>query len=335
MPITTLDNGLKCGCVPSRPMALARRPYLAYYLRNVPPGPATCQRTAGFTDWGMKLNDRYGCCVVSGWAHMKQAQSYLDGEGLNDIPDSEVQRIYLMLSPRDQGLNIDDFLEWTTRQKMPWQGGPHGVIDPNDRETLKKSIWWLGGVKLGIGVPREWGSNVRNGFTWDRVGHFEGVVHDVQAVDYNERGLEIITWGAKGTITWAGMTEQCGEAHAVLAPDWYGKDSKAKAIGIDVEQLKRYLDEITGQISPDPEPSPNPQPGPNPDPFPGPEPDPQPTPDPGPSPDPSPNPDPTPCPYFDRGLAVFNRGVELAKKNPNDPRLATAIDWLEGWFRND
>ena len=306
----TLPNGWKCGCLPSSPVALARAPYFGYYLRNVPPGPATCQRTTAYLNWGVKLNDRYGCCVVSGWVHMKQAQSFVDAEGdVHDIPDSEVRRVYLLLSPGDNGLNIDDWLRWCEQQPMPWRGGPHGTIDPRDQQTLRKAVWWLGGVKLGIGVPREWGNNPQNGFVWDRVGHFEGVGHDVQAIDYNDRGLEIITWGLRGTITWAGLAEQCGEAHAVLAPDWYGDDRKSPP-GLDVAGLTSYLNAITGQGPEPPDPVPPTPPVP-----------------------PGPQPKPASCEYVRRGLDVMQRGMKILAANPSDTRVPVALDWLEGWLK--
>ena len=332
----TLPNGLKCGALPTSQLRLSRLPWMSHYLRKVPKGPKECRRTVGFNDWGMLGNNRYGNCVVAGWAHMKQAMSFVDDEKLNSIPESEVNRIYFQLSPGDNGLVIDRFLQWTRSQPHPWTGGPSGVVDPADRDTLKKCVWWLGGAVLGIGVPNEWGGNVQNGFVWDRVGHFEGVVHDVQAVDYNERGLEIITWGARGTITWEGMREQCGEVHAVLAPDWYGQDSKARAVGLDVEALQAYLTEITGgpeapddigpPIDPDPDNPPDPAPGPGPSPTPPPTPNPPPYPGPGPKPE--------CCPELMRGLSMLNRGAEILKKNPTDPRIKTALDWLEGWLRD-
>ena len=322
MPTKILPNGFRLGCNPSSPSDLVKRPYMAYYMRNVPDGPPVCQRTLPYKNWGKKLNDQYGCCVVSGKVHFKQATSFLDAEGaVNDIPDAEVRRVYFMLSPGDNGLNIDDFITWCQSQPMPWTLGPSGTVGPNDRQTLCKCLWWLGGVTLGIGVPREWGNNPQNGFVWDRVGHFEGVVHDVQAVDYNQQGVEIITWGLRGTITWAGLVEQCGEAHAILAPDWYGQDGVSKVTGLATQELHNYLAEITGQDPPYPNPVP-------PTPVP-----PVPVP-PGPSPVP-PTPVPSPdnyCAQAKRGISVLKRGMEIAEANPSDTRVQTALDWLEGWL---
>ena len=277
----------KLGAIASPLTDTRRAAWLPTYMQDVPAAPETCQRTTGYTTWGAKGNNRYGCCVVSGAVHNKQAVSFVDGEMVLDIPDDELIRVYLSLSPGDNGLVISRFLKWQTARTDQWKIDAYGATNPRDPAEVKKCVWWLGGVTLGIGVPSQW-KNIKNGFVWDAVGYYRGVSHDVVAVDYNERGLEIITWGYRGTITWAGLAEQCGEAWAMLPPEWYGQDSKSPP-GLDVKGLRSYIAQITGQ----------------PDPYPQPEPPTPPTP---------PNPPQPPTSGFaDRMLNVVYRGVALDK----------------------
>lgn len=286
------------GAISSPSRDLARAAWLPMYMQDVPAGPPTCQRTTGYTTWGVKGNNRYGCCVVSGAVHNKQAVSYVDAEGpVLDIPDADLIRVYLQLSPRDNGLVISEFLKWQTKQPKPWKIDAYGATDPKSPDEMKKCVWWLGGVTLGIGVPSQWRSVSGDGFVWDRTGYFRGVTHDVVAVDYNERGLEIITWGKRGTITWAGLAEQCGEAWAMLPPEWYGQDSKSPP-GLDVHGLRSYLAYITGQPDPNPLPTPPPIPVP-PTPIP-----------PTPTPPTPPNPDPGDA-LARRWMSMVGRGISL------------------------
>jgi hypothetical protein len=180
----------------------------------------------------------------------------VDAEGpVLDIPDADLIRVYLQLSPRDNGLVISEWLKWQTKAQYPWLIDAYGATNPRSPSELKKCVWWLGGVTLGIGVPSQWHNVQSNGFVWDRVGYYRGISHDVVAVDYSEIGLEIITWGYRGTITWAGLAEQCGEAWAMLPPEWYGDDSKSPP-GLDSAALRSYLAFITGQPEPPAPPTP-------------------------------------------------------------------------------
>ena len=79
-----------------------------------------------------------------------------------------------------------------------------------------------------------------------------------------------------GTITWEGLAQHCGEAWAILAPDWYAKDGVSPS-GLDVANLAYDLAVVTGQPLPPLPPVP-PDPGPGPAPLPPPPSPPSPSP---------------------------------------------------------
>jgi len=297
-----LIPGRALGCNRSSTRDLMRALWLPRYMKALPPPPAACDNTRGFSQWGMMLNDQLGCCVVAGKGHAIQAWTESEYGRAVTVPDAEIRGVYLKLSPRDAGLDIGTFLKWMQANGLKdgaataHKVGAYGGVDPSVPDQIKQAVFLFGVVSIGIDLPSSWYNNADQGFVWDKTNARIIGGHDVTIVGYNAQGVTIVTWGVTGTITWAGLAQHCGEAWAILAPDWYAKDGISPS-GLDVANLAYDLAVVTSQplpplpplppvppVPPDPDPDPGPGPGPGPAPLPPP---------PSPSPPPSPF---DPCP---------------------------------------
>src|SRR5262249_14581023 len=89
--------------------------------------------------------------------------------------------------------------------------------------------------------------------------------HDVCAVGYDDKGVQICTWGGLVTITWDAFLSPrwIEECYAELSPDWYGSDKLAPN-GRDAATLKVDLEKRSRGVMPDPGPGPQPPPPPQP-----------------------------------------------------------------------
>lgn len=264
MPVesVTLPDGrvVKLGRIPSSPPPQA--PRLARYLRAAgPPPPPT-------VDYGSKAktaiarmycNDQLGCCVISGKMHQLGLWSGNDKDsgGVVLADDDEVRQQYRSIcGPGDRGCIITDVLDSFQRNGLKAGGKTYTidgyvVVDPRNKTELQVALLLFGSLTFGIDLPSEW-ANAPEGGLWDvtRSGIVGG--HDVCGFGYDDKGVQIATWGGVRTITWAALASGrwVTEAYAQLAPLWYGADKMSPA-NVDVEALKRDLDILKNGGVPD------------------------------------------------------------------------------------
>jgi hypothetical protein len=255
-------NDRKLGLNPSKPIDLLRALYMPRYWRSLPPAPKVHDDIRGFSAWGFMGNDQWGDCVVASSGHAIQAWTVANAGTAITIPDANILSVYRALSPGDNGLDIGTFLKWLQKHglvdaaNVSHSVGPYGSIDPNNQDQVRQAIHLFGYVKIGIDLPKGWYNNADNGFVWDV--NAGGIVggHDVALVTYSEQGPGVVTWGAKGTVTWAGLRQYCSEAWVVLSPDYYATGKSPD--GLDLAGLMADFAEVTGTQPPPPPPPPEP-----------------------------------------------------------------------------
>jgi hypothetical protein len=220
------------------------------------------------------MNDQLGCCVISGKFHALGVWSGNDSGTPIVATDQEVVSAYhTICGPGDNGCNIGDVLDYWKASGIKMGGQVHKIdayveVDPSNQDEVKAAIYLFTGLPLGLNLPSAW-ENVDDGGIWDVPSGFGARIvggHDVEAVDFNETGVVISTWGGLRTITWAAMANSryVEEAYAVLSPDWYGSDKLAPC-GLDVATLQADLAKLGGGVIPSidpPAPVPTPTPVP-------------------------------------------------------------------------
>ena len=236
-----------------------RVPRLSSYVS----GLRSVQLPASVNSWSksmralarMYLNDRYGCCVISGKYHQLGAWSGSDGAASPiEATDAEVQQMYNLLKagPGDSGCVIADVLDYFQKFGLPTGGTDNkidGYVSVNnlDKDLVKLALYLFGSLTIGINLPSAWANNAIPGGTWDVTSSASVGGHDVCCVGYNDVGVQISTWGIVPpiTITWAAFTSSryIDECYAQLAPAWYGSDKLAPC-GVQVDRLKSDLELI-------------------------------------------------------------------------------------------
>lgn len=218
----------------------------------------------------MYLNDQYGDCVIAGSAHHEGVWT------ANDTPETAVATDQEILATyrgwcghlgNDAGCIITQVLDKWRSEGLLVNGVRRkidGYADCNNtnKDLVKAAIHLFGALKLGIMLPRDWTNNA----VWDVTSSPIVGGHDVAAIDYDDRGVYVSSWGRVYLITWAAFqsTKWVEECWVVLSASWYNNDQLSPS-GVSVAQLRDAITKIGGGNLPtvDPPVPPTP-PGPTP-----------------------------------------------------------------------
>lgn len=262
----------------ARPMCLPFAPYVDSGSLASLPSSTNWRTKAGPSLSRMYLNDRYGCCVISGKYHAIGLWTANDQDhqpaGVLVSPDAEILQMYNLLKagPGDSGCVITQVLDYFRMKGMPVNGQTRRIdgyvsVDWRKTDLVRASLAILGGLCIGLNLPQDWTRNA----VWDVTNSRIVGGHDVQCVDYDAQGVYVSSWGRVYQITWRAFqsTQWLEEAYAMLSPDWYGLDRLAPS-GIAAAELSSDMTKIgAGTAPPLPDPVP---PGPSPNPTPAPSP---------------------------------------------------------------
>lgn len=215
----------------------------------------------------MYLNDRYGCCVIAGKAHALGVVSANDSDSAGEIQatDQEIYSQYQSICGRgDNGCVITRVLD-VMRSRGFQAGGKRYLIDGyvavdwTDEVRTKVVQYLFGATTVGINLPQAWTESA----VWDVTNSKIVGGHDVTAIDYDERGVYVSSWGRIYLMTWAAWLSKrwVEEYYAILYPQWYNGDKMAPC-GVDVAGLKGALEKLAHGELPtlpdDPKPDPIP-----------------------------------------------------------------------------
>ncbi len=212
----------------------------------------------------MYLNDKYGCCVISGKMHNLGLWSGADDAAVVMATDQEVYSQYQSICGRgDNGCVITHVLDVMRSKGLTAGGVKHKIdgyvtVDNRSQIQTKAAQYFFGAGTIGINLPDAWTEDA----VWDVTNSRIVGGHDVSPIDYDEKGVYVASWGRIYLITWAAfsVTRWVEEFYAMLAPLWYGSDNLAPC-GLDVTALKKALALLGGgEIPPIPEPPPPPEP---------------------------------------------------------------------------
>jgi hypothetical protein len=240
-------------------------------LNNLPPLPLTFDVDTSLNtkiNNYMYLNDKYGCCVIAGRAHVTLRFEKFEQDILIPITDEEVKTSYFYESNgKDSGLIMLDSLDIWRKEGWVAGGKPYNIyafaqITPKHHEDVKYGIYLLRGILCGLGLP----VSAKNQNIWDVVSGKEGDFgswggHCVYIVGYNEVGPICVTWGTRKQMTWNFWDTYCDEAYAIIDNRNIFSDSATNPL--DCEKLAQLLSQVTdapiSPINPNP---PNPSPTP-------------------------------------------------------------------------
>jgi hypothetical protein len=198
----------------------------------------------------MYLNNKLGCCTVSGAYHILGVTSG-NATGTPFLAtDAEIEGDYSAITKyvpgdpsTDQGADENDVIAYYRTT-----GFANGVKilgsvggDATNLELTKQSICLFENQYLGMELPAPWiGADMPtgNGSVWDVAGDPDpDNGHCVVIVGYNAQGVLIVTWGMLVLLTWAAYTKYCvpsagGDSYIWLLPDQVAQGQNTTPNGV-------------------------------------------------------------------------------------------------------
>jgi hypothetical protein len=260
---------------------------LAHFLdmQSIPPSPPSLDLSgpAMSVIQNIEGNDAYGDCVFAEEAHFvgiatgnagtlysySRAQTlalYTAVTGFNpDIPSTDqggdpiATMNYLCTHPYADGTELVGYAE----------------VDVTNIPEVMFALEAFGNLKLWLGLPDSYINPFpsKNGFVWDQAppnannGHCIGSSGynstNVAIVGANGQGVQVMTWGLIGTITWRALAALCsdsggGGAAVRITPDWIIKASQKTPTGFNYSNLISLFNFIFNKSIPVPTPAPTP-----------------------------------------------------------------------------
>ncbi|MGA2740878.1 MAG: hypothetical protein ABSG65_26000 [Bryobacteraceae bacterium] len=226
----------------------------ANYLKTAAPSspPSTENWTAKVKQWPMMMNDTIGDCTCACAGHMiEEWTAYAHAPGY--VPaDQQILQAYEAVGgykpgdpSTDNGAAILDVLNYWRQTGIA--GHPISAfvsLEPKNHEDVKDAVYLFGNCYIGVQLPlsaqnqKVWsvppGGATGNG----KPGSWGG--HAIPIVEYDARGVTVVTWGETLRATWTFLDTYCDEAYAVLSADWIGANSQAPS-NFDLAQLQADL----------------------------------------------------------------------------------------------
>jgi hypothetical protein len=225
------------------------------------------------------LNDRLGCCVVSGIAGHTVGVETGNADRLFIPTDAQILANYEAISgynpndpSTDQGCNEGDAINWYLQHGFPNGTKPLGAIyvDATNAKLVAQCQWLFENTIFGIELPDSYLENIKDAFIWrsDTPNPCNG--HCIVGVDVvnwggtGDSGLLIATWGLLGLMTFDAIAELAvyangGELHCLITPDQLARGQNRAPNGFDWAALISDFDSLGGRV---PVPGPAPKPAP-------------------------------------------------------------------------
>jgi hypothetical protein len=195
-----------------------------------------------FPELGMMLNDEIGLCTCAALAHMEQTWSAWGGEPRRPTDDQVLEAYNRINGGRDEGAAMLDALKMA--RNVGIGGNPiYGfvAIDPQNLDQVRTAAFLFGGLYIGLMLPR----SCQFQQVWD-VTEGEGSEpnswggHAASLVDYDHKGVTIVTWGALQRMTWTFWLRYVDEAFVILEQDYLGPDKRSPQ-GFSLQKLAADL----------------------------------------------------------------------------------------------
>ncbi len=263
----------------------AMRFHLGDYIdaATLPPAPASedYSTPAMSVISNVEGNDSVGDCVLAEEAHFVGVMTGNTGRLFSYTPAQTLAAYSAITGYNPNDPSTDQGTDPTVAMnyfiKNPYADGTKlagwAMVNAGNMELVKFAISALGNLKLWVGLPDAWINPFpsANGFVWDVAppngnnGHCIGSCAynstKITIVGSNAQGVQVMTWGLIGTITWAAFAalfvpNAGGGAAVRLTPDWIAKGAAKTPSGFAYADLISDLNRFYGTNIPVPVPPP-------------------------------------------------------------------------------
>jgi hypothetical protein len=203
--------------------------FATYQAAALPAPPATCDRTYGFTDWGMMGNDRLGDCAYAAPGHHIQAWSLGTTKKALTLADSVIIGAYSAGTGYDPATGANDHgasmlnvcEQWRTKGIGNNKILASAALDLRDPTHIKEVIYYYGGVYAGFNLPASAQEQTSANTVWS-VPWFSPIIggHAIALLSYTADYVWAITWGKIQCIAWDFVIKYIDEAYAIVDPLW-------------------------------------------------------------------------------------------------------------------
>ena len=241
-------------------MKLGRKPYVfkpgelrlgTFLTRSVfPRVPATFKWSSCVSSWPVLANDTTSDCTLAGILHLRQL--WRAAAGIAYTPTAvEALTLYAALGynpadPSTDGGEVEsDVLTYCQKTGFA-DGSKIGAflqLQTGNVNHLKYAIWQLGGAYLGVSLPL----SAQTQDVWDVVRGPQSLVapntwggHCVVAVDYDLRGIWIVSWGKLILVTWRFWSAYFEENWGIVSADFLNRQGETP-LGLNLAGLGAAL----------------------------------------------------------------------------------------------
>ena len=224
-----------------------------FIFGKLPETPDVFDWSTKVADYGMRLNDQYGCCAIAAAVHMIMTWTSLNGE-MAQIPDEVVKQVYMAVSGFD-GVNEDtdsgcialDVLNyWRKNGIAGHKISAFAKINPKNHAHVLDGAFLDMGLFIGARMPDNSQDQFIAGQPWSIVAgtQIEGghAINNVASWEENgvSKGLIIVTWGKEQKVTWEWWDANVDECYAIFSEDFIDSD-KIAANNFNVDLLRQYI----------------------------------------------------------------------------------------------
>ncbi len=187
----------------------------------------------------MDGNDTLGDCTIAALAHAVTAYRGLIGKKKQIMAKQDVVKLYMHLTGGiDSGLNELDVLNyWRSNVAGGDQILAYAKVDVKNHTHVQQALRLFGGVYLGFQVQQNAIQDFDARQPWTP-GPLTQDGHAVFAVEYDQNGVTVLTWGNTQKATWGWWDECVDEAYAILPPE---AKKRGFAPGFNFAQLQADL----------------------------------------------------------------------------------------------
>lgn len=203
------------------------------------------------------MNNRLGCCVISGFLHVKGLLTANSDKEILYTDDQVVKDYsavggYVPGRPNtDQGCNEIDAINYYMTHGWPDGSKALGYlkVNPKDLKSCRVAAWLFEHLIYGCGLPNTWLSPSGNGFVWQAGRNNSANGHCfITPGKYDGGGFGISTWGLVGSMTNQAMVTNIAECYVLLDESLVSKINRKAPNGMDWAALIDDWNSLGGNI---------------------------------------------------------------------------------------
>jgi len=262
---------MKLGWNPDTPKMMAAMPNLADYqvdkefaelMAKVPVKNSYSAAVTKQGKYGMRCNDKYGCCTISNAANDIQTKS-ANAAHMLVVPDALVKSQYFgMTGGKDTGLYSDVvYKNWLSKgffmsdDRYSDKLLAFAIVDPLNDDLIRFASYFFGALSYGVSLPNTAKYQMDKGLPWDYIakptaaqGSNEPASwggHQIHVPDFTDLGETCVTWGELQPMTKAFRKKYVDFASVTIDLNFFNAVHKIPTMGLAykdlVADIQKYL----------------------------------------------------------------------------------------------